>query len=63
MSDVSYAYIPNNLFPWPLYNWKTTNLVVFHSFECFKNQVITLDANNLTKKAYKDNQNFLLRVS
>ena len=50
MSDICYADITNYLLLCPLYNWKTTNLVIFHLLESFQYQVIALDTYNLANK-------------
>lgn len=52
VSDIAYADITNHLLLLSLYNWKTTDLVIFHCIESFQYQIITLDANNLAKRTY-----------
>lgn len=46
-SDVSYAEVAYNLVSWTLNNRKTSNFIVLHFLECFKNKFITSDANDL----------------
>lgn len=50
VSDIPYAYIPDNLLIWSLHNWNPTNLIVFHLLKSFKNQFVALNADYLANK-------------